>query len=87
MKFLQGRFDIIDVTVDAKALVTLVRDLSQNRGRTTVLQIVDIYKGCDLKKIRDAGMSYANSDEIKKYCKTLNSKNNFIKKLIFKRSR
>ncbi|KAL7290204.1 hypothetical protein TKK_0015911 [Trichogramma kaykai] len=53
---LQGQFVEQDVTDDAKALITLVRDLTKNRSqRVTVLQLIDIYKGSNLQKIRDAG--------------------------------
>lgn len=45
-----------DVTEHAKALITLVRDLTKSRGNSaTVLYIADVYKGANLKKIRDAG--------------------------------
>lgn len=52
---LQGQFIDLDVTEDAKALVTLIRDFTKNSGRVTVLQIVEVYKGSALKKIRESG--------------------------------
>ncbi|XP_008210070.1 Bloom syndrome protein homolog [Nasonia vitripennis] len=51
----QGQFNVLDVTEDAKSLVTLVRDFTKNNGRVTVLQIVEVYKGSDLKRIRESG--------------------------------
>lgn len=43
------------MTENARELVDLIRNLTLDRGRITVLQVVEIYKGCDLKKIRESG--------------------------------
>ncbi|XP_008211497.1 Bloom syndrome protein homolog isoform X1 [Nasonia vitripennis] len=52
----QGRFVNEDVTENAKALVTLVRDLTKQRGNSaTILYVTDVYKGSNLKKVRDQG--------------------------------
>ncbi|XP_014208205.1 Bloom syndrome protein homolog [Copidosoma floridanum] len=53
----QGKFITEDVTVKAKELITLVRDVTKNRSNSaTLLFIVDIYKGSNIKKIRDSGL-------------------------------
>lgn len=52
----QGQFSMLEVTEDAKALVTLVRDFTKNNSRVTLLQIVEVYKGSDLQKIRESGI-------------------------------
>jgi bloom syndrome protein len=44
------------VTDHAKALVRLIRDLSKERNNITILYIADIYKGSNIKKIRDFGI-------------------------------
>lgn len=54
--FFQEHFVNKDVTEDAKALLTLVRDLAKFRDNSaTILFVSDIYKGANLKKIRIAG--------------------------------
>ncbi|XP_011505803.1 PREDICTED: Bloom syndrome protein homolog [Ceratosolen solmsi marchali] len=50
----QGQFHNLNITEDAKALVTIVQDLTKN-NRLTVLQIVEIYKGNSLTKMKDSG--------------------------------
>lgn len=53
---MQGRFVDEDVTENAKALVSLIRDLTKQRGNSaTILYVADVYKGSNLKKIRDQG--------------------------------
>ncbi|XP_012280002.1 Bloom syndrome protein homolog [Orussus abietinus] len=52
------QFTMIDVTQDAREIVKAVRDLNQNRKLgLTVVFLTDIYKGSDIKKIRDAGLT------------------------------
>ncbi|THK33110.1 Bloom syndrome protein homolog [Diachasma alloeum] len=48
-------FTEIDVTEDVKAIITAVRDISKTRGNITAIQLGDVFKGADLKKIRDSG--------------------------------
>ncbi|XP_011310855.1 Bloom syndrome protein homolog [Fopius arisanus] len=49
-------FTEIDVTADVKAIITAVRDISTGRGSNiTAIQLGDVFKGADLKKIRDSG--------------------------------
>ncbi|XP_015515490.2 Bloom syndrome protein homolog [Neodiprion lecontei] len=50
----KDKYELVDVTEDAREIVKAVQDLGQRKG-ITLLQITEIYKGSDLKKIRDAG--------------------------------
>ncbi|XP_033216323.1 Bloom syndrome protein homolog [Belonocnema kinseyi] len=52
----KGQFTVIDVTSDAKDIIRAVQEISR-RVRLTLLYFTDIFKGCDLKKIRDAGLT------------------------------
>ncbi|KAJ8664571.1 hypothetical protein QAD02_006233 [Eretmocerus hayati] len=46
------RITLVDVTDDAKALLQMVRDFTHlRRISITMLQVVDIYKGCDVSNI------------------------------------
>ena len=44
---------MLDVTEHAKKIVEGVRDIRKN---LTLLFLTDIFKGCDLKKIRESGL-------------------------------
>lgn len=47
---------MLDATEHAKQILQAVRDINQNnKCKLTLLYLVDIFKGSDLKKIRDAG--------------------------------
>lgn len=52
---------MLEVTEDAKAIMKAVRDITNTRKRCnlTLVLLTDIFKGSDLKKIRDAGLSYS----------------------------
>lgn len=47
---------MLDVTEDAKKIMEAVRDIS-NRKKLTVVFLTDIFKGSDLKKIRESGLT------------------------------
>ncbi|XP_014238784.1 Bloom syndrome protein homolog isoform X2 [Trichogramma pretiosum] len=52
----QDQFNLVDVTKHAKEIMTLVRDFNKRRANcVTLLYVTDVYKGSNLKKIRDAG--------------------------------
>ena len=52
----KGQFMVIDVTQDAREIIRAVQEITNGRRvRLTLLYLTDIFKGCDLKKIRDAG--------------------------------
>lgn len=49
---------MLDVTEDAKAIMKAVRDINnRKRSNLTLLFLTDIFKGSDLKKIREAGLA------------------------------
>ncbi|XP_012267844.2 Bloom syndrome protein homolog [Athalia rosae] len=52
----KDKFEMIDATEDARELVKAVQDFGKRKG-VTLLQITEIFKGSDLKKIRDAGQN------------------------------
>lgn len=54
----KGQFTVMDVTSDAKDIIRAVQEISR-RVRLTLLYFTDIFKGCDLKKIRDAGQFFS----------------------------
>jgi len=49
---------MLDVTEDAKEIMKAVRDINNNRKncKLTLVFLTDIFKGSDLKKIRDSGL-------------------------------
>ncbi|KAJ8670601.1 hypothetical protein QAD02_001860 [Eretmocerus hayati] len=52
----EGSFSNEDVTENAKALLNMIKDINKKRQNSaTLLHISEIYKGSNLKKIRDAG--------------------------------
>lgn len=51
----KDHYKIINVTTDCLAIVHLVKDLCHGRNRFTLLHIVDILKGSEIKKIVDNG--------------------------------
>ena len=49
---------MLDVTENVKAILTAVRDINKSRAcNLTILYLTDIYKGANLAKIRDAGLT------------------------------
>ncbi|XP_077255988.1 Bloom syndrome helicase isoform X3 [Temnothorax americanus] len=49
---------MLDVTEDAKEIMKAVRDINTKKTcKLTLVFLTDIFKGCDLKKIRDAGLT------------------------------
>ncbi|XP_014298440.1 recQ-like DNA helicase Blm isoform X1 [Microplitis demolitor] len=51
-------FTMTDMTEDAKDIVRAVRDIIQSRKcNLTLIYLMEVLKGCDLKKIRDSGMN------------------------------
>lgn len=48
---------MMDTTEDAKEIVKAVRDINNNRKNCnlTLVFLTDIFKGSDLKKIRESG--------------------------------
>lgn len=49
---------MLDVTEDAKAIMKGVRDINSKKiCSLTLLYLTDIFKGCDLKKIRESGLA------------------------------
>ncbi|XP_076748881.1 Bloom syndrome helicase [Xylocopa sonorina] len=51
-------FTMLDATNDAKQILKAVRDINQNRiCNLTLVFLTDIYKGSDLKKIRESGLT------------------------------
>ncbi|XP_043268552.1 Bloom syndrome protein homolog isoform X2 [Venturia canescens] len=51
-------FEMVDVTADTKAILNAVRDINRSRKcNLTLLYLTDIYKGSNLQKIRDAGLT------------------------------
>ncbi|XP_049765144.1 Bloom syndrome protein homolog isoform X1 [Schistocerca cancellata] len=56
----QNQYTAVDVTEDSKEIIKCVQKLSQNstmtwKGNFTLLHFVDIFKGADVKKIKDNG--------------------------------
>ncbi|CAL7945068.1 unnamed protein product [Xylocopa violacea] len=51
-------FTMLDATNDAKQILRAVRDINQNRTcNLTLVFLTDIFKGSDLKKIRESGLT------------------------------
>ncbi|XP_044592230.1 Bloom syndrome protein homolog isoform X2 [Cotesia glomerata] len=51
-------FIMADMTEDARAIVRAVRDIIQARKcNLTLIYLMEVLKGCDLKKIRESGMN------------------------------
>ncbi|XP_017875037.2 Bloom syndrome protein homolog, partial [Ceratina calcarata] len=51
-------FNMFDATEDAKQITKAVRDIVQSRScNLTMVMLTDIFKGCDLKKLREAGLT------------------------------
>ncbi|GAB0094795.1 DNA helicase [Sergentomyia squamirostris] len=50
----RNEYKIIDATDVAKEVAKCVRDLCSGRNRFTILHLVDLFKGCDTKKIKDS---------------------------------
>ncbi|KAG7204709.1 hypothetical protein KM043_005123 [Ampulex compressa] len=49
---------MLDATEDAKQIMKAVRDINQKRTcNLTLVSLTDIFKGCDLKKIRESGLN------------------------------
>ncbi|XP_043472654.1 Bloom syndrome protein homolog [Leptopilina heterotoma] len=54
----KGQFTVMDVSQDAREIIRAVQEITNARRiRLTLLYLTDIIKGCDLKKIRDAGLT------------------------------
>lgn len=49
---------MLDVTEDAKEIMKAVRDINnrKNNSKLTLVFLTDIFKGSDLKKIRESGL-------------------------------
>jgi len=48
---------MLDVTEDAKEILKAVRDINNRRNcKLTLVFLTDIFKGSDLKKIRESGL-------------------------------
>lgn len=48
---------MLDVTEDAKEIMKAVRDINNRKNcNLTLVFLTDIFKGSDLKKIRDSGL-------------------------------
>lgn len=49
---------MLDVTEDAKEIMRAVRDINNNKknSKLTLVFLTDIFKGSDLKKIRESGL-------------------------------
>nr|XP_003705470.1 PREDICTED: Bloom syndrome protein homolog isoform X1 [Megachile rotundata] len=51
-------FKMLDATDDAKQIMKAVREITQSRSANlTLVLLTDIFKGSDIKKIRDAGLN------------------------------
>ncbi|CAK9804897.1 RecQ-like DNA helicase Blm [Anthophora plagiata] len=51
-------FTMLDATEDAKQIMKAVRDINQSRNcNLTLVFLTDIFKGSDLKRIRDSGLT------------------------------
>lgn len=49
---------MLDVTEDAKAIMKGVRDINTRKMCSlTLVYLTEIFKGCDLKKIRESGLA------------------------------
>lgn len=49
---------MLDVTEDAKEIMRAVRDINnQRRCNLTLIFLTDIFKGSDIKKIRESGLA------------------------------
>jgi hypothetical protein len=62
---------MLDVTEDVKAIMKAVRDINSNGKKLTLVQLAHIFKGSDLKKIRQLGLHtfiVYNNDNEKKNC-------------------
>lgn len=52
---------MLDVTEDAKEIMKAVRDINNRRScKLTLVYLTDIFKGSDLKKIRESGSTSHN---------------------------
>lgn len=50
---------MLDVTEDAKEIMKAVRDINNRKtSKLTLVFLTDIFKGSDLKKIRESGSYY-----------------------------
>lgn len=51
----RGKYEMKDLTSEAIVAVELVREITRNRGKFTLLHFIDVLRGGDSKKIRDEG--------------------------------